>query len=96
MGMEAGLAHLSKDKGKILARVRRLKGQIEAVERAIEADADCGAILQLVAAVRGAAGGLTAELIEDHLHHHVSTVEDPAARIRGAEELVAAFRTYMK
>ncbi|RAZ85295.1 metal-sensing transcriptional repressor [Cereibacter johrii] len=90
------MAHLTKDKSKTLARVRRLKGQIEAVERAIEAEAECAAILQLVAAVRGAAGGLTAELLEEHLEHHVAGVEDAEARKRGAEEMIAAFRTYMK
>ncbi|MEL5877137.1 metal/formaldehyde-sensitive transcriptional repressor [Cereibacter sphaeroides] len=90
------MAHLTKDKSKTLARVRRLKGQIEAVERAIEAEADCAALLQLVAAVRGAAGGLTADLLEEHLEHHVAGVEDAAARKRGAEEMIAAFRTYMK
>lgn len=90
------MAHLSRDKSKILARVRRLKGQLEAVERAIEADSECGAILHLVAAVRGAASSLTAELLEEHLLHHVTEVEDASARRRGAEELVTAFRTYMK
>ena len=90
------MSHLTADKTRLLARVRRLKGQIEAVERAVESEADCGAILMLVASVRGAIGGLTAELIEAHVHNHVTGPEDAAARSRGAEELIGVVRTYLK
>ncbi|TDX33305.1 metal/formaldehyde-sensitive transcriptional repressor [Rhodovulum visakhapatnamense] len=90
------MSHLSEDKPKLLARVRRLKGQIEAIERAIEAEKDCGAILQLVASVRGATAGLTQELIEDHLRHHVILIEDETDREKGGAELASVLRTYLK
>ncbi len=90
------MSHLTRDKTKLLKRVRRLKGQIEAVERAIESEKDCGTILHLVASIRGATAGLTSELIEEHLHHHVIDVEDDAARHRGGEELAAVLRSYLK
>jgi len=92
------MSHLThaEDKAVLLARVRRLKGQIEAIERAIEAERDCGKILHLVASVRGAVSGLTAELIESHLAHHIRDNDDPEARRLGAEDLSKALRVYLK
>jgi Uncharacterized protein conserved in bacteria len=92
------MSHTIKHKNKLLARVRRLKGQLEAVERSLEAEAPCGEVLNLVASVRGAVTGLTAELIEDHIREHVSNPdrdEDPA-RAQGAAELIEVIRTYLK
>lgn len=92
------MAHTTRDKAKLLARVRRLKGQIEAIERSLEAEAPCGEVLNLVASVRGAVTGLTAGLIEDHLRQHISdpdTDPDPA-RAQGAAELIGVIRTYLK
>ena len=83
---------------KLLARVKRLKGQIEAIERALEAQAPCGDILNQVASVRGAMNGLTVELIEDHIREHVSnpdTEADPA-RAEGTADLIQVVRTYLK
>jgi DNA-binding FrmR family transcriptional regulator len=92
------MSHTIAQKPKLLARVRRLKGQMDAIERALEAEADCAEVLNLVASVRGAINGLTVELIEDHIRHHVS---DPATdtdpdRARGAGELIDVIRTYLK
>jgi DNA-binding FrmR family transcriptional regulator len=92
------MSHTTKHKDKLLARVRRLRGQIEAVERCLEADAPCGEVLNLVASIRGAVTGLTGELIEDHIREHVSNPQtDPdQARARGTAELIDAIRTYLK
>jgi len=92
------MSHTAKHKDKILARVRRLKGQIEAVERSLEAEAPCGEVLNLVASIRGAVTGLTGELIEDHIREHVSNPEtDPDRdRAQGAAELIDVVRTYLK
>ena len=65
------MSHTVKDKKKLLSRVRRIKGQSEAIERALEGDSECEDILQLVASCRGALNGLMAELIEGHLRFHV-------------------------
>ncbi|SIS82117.1 metal/formaldehyde-sensitive transcriptional repressor [Phaeovulum vinaykumarii] len=88
--------HTPQDKSALIARIRRLKGQIEAIERAVESERACGEILHLVASVRGAIGGLTAELIEAHLTHHVREAADPEARRKGAEDLAKALRIYLK
>ncbi len=92
------MAHTIKEKSKLLARVRRIKGQVEAVERALEAELGCGDVLQLVASVRGAVNGLTVELIEDHIVHHVVDPhrEPDAGRAKGATELIDVIRTYLK
>ena len=92
------MSHTIKEKAKLLGRVRRIKGQMEAVERALEAEMECGAILQLVASVRGAINGLTVELIEDHIVHHVvdPNKEPDAERAKGAADLIDVVRTYLK
>ncbi|QYO77386.1 metal/formaldehyde-sensitive transcriptional repressor [Devosia salina] len=92
------MSHTSKHKDKLLARVRRLKGQIEAVERSLEAEAPCGEVLNLVASIRGAVTGLTGELIEDHIREHVSNPDTDSDRDRaqGAAELIDVVRTYLK
>lgn len=92
------MAHTIRDKPKLLGRVRRIRGQIEAVERSLENEAPCAEILQIVASVRGAMNGLMHELIEDHIRQHVV---DPARepdpeKAQGAKELIEVLRTYMK
>lgn len=92
------MSHTIKEKAKLLARVRRIKGQVEAIERSLEAEGPCSEVLNLVASVRGAITGLTAELIEDHIREHVSNPDkdvDPA-RAQGAAELIEVVRTYLR
>ena len=91
------MSHFSKSKDAILKRVRRIAGQVSAIERALEADQDCAATLQLVAATKGAIGGLMEEILEDHLREHVAHPDlTPADRAQGAEELLAVIRRYAK
>lgn len=92
------MGHTTKDKDKLLARVRRIRGQVEAVERALDVEAGCAEVLQLVASIRGAVNGLTAELIEDHIRFHVvdPAREPDAEKARGAEELIGVVRTYFR
>lgn len=92
------MSHTTKQKPKLLGRIRRLKGQMEAVERALEAEAPCGEILNLVASVRGAVNGLMVELIEDHIRQHVVDPDKEADsdRGQGAAELIGVVRTYLK
>lgn len=90
------MAHTIREKSKLLARVRRLKGQMEAVERALEKDAPCGEVLQLLASIRGALAGLTGEVMEGHLHEHVLHAENDRQRAQAAEELAEVLRTYIR
>ncbi|NYT42827.1 metal/formaldehyde-sensitive transcriptional repressor [Sphingomonas sp. R-74633] len=91
------MAHLSHNDDALLARVRRIGGQVGAVERALQGDADCAQVLQLVAAVRGAVNGLLDEIIADHLEAHVAHPDlSDAERAQGAEDLLAVIRRYSK
>jgi len=90
------MSHTIENKSKLIARVRRIKGQVEAIERALEADLGCADVLQLVAAVRGATTSLTAELMEDHIRHHVLEPATAIDRQHGGEELIDVIRTYLK
>lgn len=91
------MSHVTKDKAKLLARVRRLKGQMEAVERALEQERPCGEVLNLVASIRGATAGLTVEMIEDHVREHMADPElAEEDRDRSASELIDVIRKYLK
>lgn len=93
------MAHISSDPDKkILARVRRIRGQIEGIERAIEESTDCYAILQQTAAVRGALNGLMAELIDGHVRHHVlaASKSDKNGQEKGVQELMDIVRSYLR
>ena len=92
------MAHTVREKTKLVARVRRIRGQVEAIERALEAETGCSDVLQLIASVRGAMNGLMAEVMEDHIRMHVvdPANEPDAARAKGADELIGVVRTYLK
>lgn len=90
------MSHTARDKEKLIARVRRLKGQVEGIERALAGDAACGEVLRQLASARGALNGLTAEVMEGHLREHVLDAETDAERRQGGEELLDVIRTYMK
>ena len=94
--MEAPLSHTTKDKKKMLSRIRRIKGQAVAIERAVEGDGDCEDILQLVASCRGALNGLMAELIEGHLRFHVLSPGQKTlpSQLQAAEELISVVKRY--
>lgn len=89
--------HTTKNKQPLLARVRRISGQVAAIEKALEDEADCATVLHQVAGVRGAVLGLMDELIEGHLREHVARpgIGDEA-RSAAADELMAAIRRYGK
>lgn len=91
------MTHLSGTNTDLIARVRRIAGQVGAVERALEADTNCAQVLHLVAAVRGAVNGLLDEIIAEHLDAHVSRAGlTDQERAEGAEELLAVIRRYSK
>ena len=90
------MSHTKTEKGKLLDRVRRGRGQIEAVERALDDEKGCATVLHLIVAARGALNGLMTEVIEDHIRLHVVDPLKDAERARGAEELIDAVQAYLK
>lgn len=91
------MSHLSKNNDALIKRVKRIVGQVEAIERALAADKDCATVLHLVAAAKGAMGGLMDEIVEDHVREHVAhPALTDVERAEGAEALIAAIRRYGK
>lgn len=91
------MPHIQSNKVQLIARVKRIAGQMTAIEKALEAEMNCASVLQQVAGVRGAVNGLMNEIIEDHLREHVARAGLSAEeRSAGAEELIAVIRRYPK
>lgn len=91
------MPHTIKSKKQLLTRVRRIKGQAEALEKALEQEADCSAVLQQIAAIRGAANGLMAEVLEGHLREHLGADDiSPQQRREDLDQVVTVLRSYLK
>jgi DNA-binding FrmR family transcriptional regulator len=90
------MSHVKSEKAKLMNRIRRVRGQIEAVERAIEGEEGCATVLHLIVAARGAMNGLMTEVIEDHIRLHVVDPAKDAERKRGADELIEAVQSYLR
>ncbi len=92
------MAHVAKEKTKLLNRLKRIRGQIDAIERAVEADQECAGVLQQSTSCRGALDGFIAEVIEDHVRVHLvepsAHRDDP--RAIAAEQLIEIVHAYLK
>jgi FrmR/RcnR family transcriptional regulator, repressor of frmRAB operon len=91
-------AHTVREKQQLLNRVRRIKGQIEAVERTLEGDAECSRVMHLLTASSGAISSLLAEVLEDHVREHLmgDNGNSKAARKEAADELIGIIHAYLK
>ncbi|MFB0827518.1 metal/formaldehyde-sensitive transcriptional repressor [Chromobacterium violaceum] len=90
------MSHTVRDKAKLLARVRRLQGQAAALEKQLENDGDCSAILQQIAAIRGAVNGLMLAVMEGHLTDHVVKEPKLAQRQHDLDAVLQVLRSYLK
>ena len=92
------MAHTIRDKAKLLNRVRRLRGQVEAVERLLQNDSECRDILQQIAACRGSINGLMSEVLEGHIRFHLVEREPKRKRHKGnaVEEVITIAKSYLK
>ena len=92
------MRHTVRGKQKLLQRVRRIRGQVEAVERALEEEAGCEKVMHLIAAVRGATSGLMAEVLEDHVRTHLVDAErhPGALNLEATDQLLDVVRTYLR
>lgn len=90
------MSHTRHEKSRLQARVRRIRGQVEALEQALESERGCAEVLQQIAAVRGAVNGLMVEVMEDHVEGHLVPAEDETKRRQSADELIEVMRTYLK
>lgn len=89
------MPHSPDDKRRALLRVRRIRGQAEALERALEAGADCAPVLQQLAAIRGAVNALMATVLESHLREEFGATGDER-QARRVQEMADLVRSYLK
>jgi len=90
------MAHTVKGKAKLLARIRRIRGQAAALEAQLAAEGDCVAVLQQIAAIRGAVNGLMAAVIEGHLMEHVVSEPKQPQREQDADVILQVIKSYLK
>lgn len=91
------MPHSPVEKKRVLARVRRVRGQLDALEMALEKGAECGPVLQQIAAMRGAVNGLMAGVLESHLREEFTgLVETTEAQRASIDEVISLVRTYLK
>lgn len=88
------MSHLSREKLDLINRTKKVIGQLEAVQRALEDDAHCSDILQRLAAARGAINSLMGELMEDHIRHHMP--RNSKSSEEAADDVIDIIRTYLK
>ena len=92
------MVHTVRDQAKLMNRVRRIQGQVAAIESQLEKQAECEKILHTIVACRGAIEALMAEVLEDHIRFHVLAPDaDPRSQqSQAAEELIGLVRSYLK
>ena len=91
------MAHTIRDRKPLLARVRRIQGQLRSLETILEQGGECAAVLQQIAAVRGGVAGLMNQVLEGHISEHLGNPEASAAERTGdVEEVLKVLRSYLR
>lgn len=92
------MAHTVEEKKRLLNRVRRIMGQVAAIEKALDQESDCSDVLHNISACRGAMDALMAEVIEGHIRFHVldPNTAQTDEQAQAADDLIQALRTYLK
>ena len=92
------MGHTIRQKTKLVNRVRRLRGQVESVERALSREAECSEVMRLLAACRGAVNSLLAEVVEDHVREHLVApgARPEGPRARAADDLIDVVHAYFR
>ena len=89
-------SNASAEKTKLVKRLSRIRGQVDALQRAIvEQDAPSAKLLQQATACRGAMDGFIAEVIEDHIREQVVDAETKGEAVLAAEELIGIVHSYL-
>ena len=90
------MAHIQHDKKQLLARIRRIGGQVSALERAIEGDSDCSEVLVQIAAAKGAMHALMMKVLTGHLSEHVVAEKSEAGRAKEAQVIMELLARYAR
>jgi DNA-binding FrmR family transcriptional regulator len=88
---------MDKEQQKLIARIKRIRGQVDSIERSLTGGDDCADILMLLANVRGGINSLMAEVLEDHIRLHLlSPARSSANPHELAEDMIELVRAYLK
>jgi DNA-binding FrmR family transcriptional regulator len=91
------MSHLENEKQKLVARIKRIRGQVDSIERSLTAGDNCADVLMLLANVRGGINSLMAEVLEDHIRLHLLSSEKTSTQpVELAEDLIDLVRAYLK
>lgn len=91
------MAHIEKNKKALLTRIKKIRGQTNALEKALEQEPDCIDVLQQVSAIKGAVNGLMNKILEDHIRHHIGLADlTNEERVMESEELISILKSYLK
>jgi DNA-binding FrmR family transcriptional regulator len=90
------MAHVIQQKKKLSARLSRIRGQLNGIERALEENHDCGEVLLTLAACRGALNALMAEILEGHVRQHLLNEKSTESQAAAGEELIEVIKRYLK
>ncbi len=87
----------ARDGQKLVARIRRIRGQVDAIERSLAEGDDCSQILMLLANVRGGINSLMGVVLEDHIRLHLLPSKKSMAHPQElAEDMIELVRAYLK
>jgi DNA-binding FrmR family transcriptional regulator len=91
------LPEISKEKQKLLSRIKRLGAQIDAVQHSVTESDECTDILMLVAAIRDGVNSLIAEILEDHIRLHITHPNRGTESSKElTEDVIGLVRAYLK
>ena len=91
------MPHTPEDKKKALTRLRRIRGQCDALEKALEAGSECAPVLQQLAAIRGAVNGLMSEVMGMYLPEEFGADSQlDAGQQKSIDTILSLVRTYLK
>ncbi|UPT77487.1 metal/formaldehyde-sensitive transcriptional repressor [Sulfurovum sp. XGS-02] len=90
------MAHLIANKEKLILRIKKIKGQLNSIEKALEAENDCFKVLQQISASRGAIQSLMSEVLDGHIKEHLGSHVSDEQREQEIENLTTLLKTYLK
>jgi DNA-binding FrmR family transcriptional regulator len=93
------VGHTNRDREKLLTRLRKIRGQLNAVESALAEEQDCSRVLMTLAACRGGLNSLMFEIVEGHIRFHIIDPDERPASSKQAQataELIEVLRTYLR
>lgn len=90
------MSHTIRDKQKLKARTNKIQGQVGALKKMLDEPHECAAVLQQIAAIRGAINGLMREVIKGHLTEHIVHENDEAKREEDLQVVLSVLDSYIR